>query len=166
MLVLSRKSNEKIQIGDNISITILQTKGNRVRIGIEAPPEMRVLRGELSAADELHIGDKRIRQNVDHNLKAESSPNDDRQGESKQIADLLLFEQQEETSSDTSSNEASNPVSEGLAFVPLRDDALKNLAKRKLAERNLNRNVKTTNRLIQILEESRQQDILPLDNRF
>lgn len=48
MLVLTRKANEKIRIGDNITITILRTKGKTVRVGIEAPHEVAVLRGELS----------------------------------------------------------------------------------------------------------------------
>ena len=47
MLVLSRKVEQQIQIGDGIVITILQVKGNSVRIGIEAPRELRVLRSEL-----------------------------------------------------------------------------------------------------------------------
>lgn len=48
MLVLSRKANEKIRIGDDITITILRTKGKTVRVGIEAPNSVPVLRGELS----------------------------------------------------------------------------------------------------------------------
>lgn len=47
MLVLSRKIGEQIFIGDNISITINRISGNRVSIGVEAPGEMKVLRGEL-----------------------------------------------------------------------------------------------------------------------
>jgi carbon storage regulator len=47
MLVLTRKQNEKIVIGDNIVITIVRIQGEKVRLGIEAPPEVRVLRDEL-----------------------------------------------------------------------------------------------------------------------
>ena len=47
MLVLTRKQREQIQIGEDITITILRVKGNAVRIGIEAPQGIRVLRGEL-----------------------------------------------------------------------------------------------------------------------
>ena len=47
MLVLSRKSQEKIQIGDQITISVLAVKGNVVRIGIEAPTNIHIVRGEL-----------------------------------------------------------------------------------------------------------------------
>ena len=47
MLVLSRKLNEKIQIGEDVSITVLQITGNKVRIGIEAPQHVRIVRSEL-----------------------------------------------------------------------------------------------------------------------
>lgn len=48
MLVLTRKSQERILIGDNITVTILRVKGTAVRIGIDAPADVRVVRGELS----------------------------------------------------------------------------------------------------------------------
>ena len=51
MLVLTRKTQEQIQIGNNIKITILQVKGQAVRIGIEAPRDVRVLRGELQTVE-------------------------------------------------------------------------------------------------------------------
>ena len=47
MLVLSRKVGERILIGDQISITIVRIAGGGVRVGIEAPPEMAVVREEL-----------------------------------------------------------------------------------------------------------------------
>jgi carbon storage regulator CsrA len=47
MLVLTRKASQQIQVGENIVITILNVKGNSVRIGIEAPRDVRVMRGEL-----------------------------------------------------------------------------------------------------------------------
>ena len=47
MLVLSRKQNQEILIGDEIKITVLKSKGNTVRLGIEAPPHIRIARGEL-----------------------------------------------------------------------------------------------------------------------
>ena len=47
MLVLTRKTDEQILIGDEIKITLLRVRGNSVRIGIEAPRDIRVVRGEL-----------------------------------------------------------------------------------------------------------------------
>jgi carbon storage regulator CsrA len=47
MLVLSRKINESIVIGDNIVITVVKVDRNTVRLGIEAPPEVKVFRKEL-----------------------------------------------------------------------------------------------------------------------
>ena len=47
MLVLSRKTSERILIGDDIAITIVRIGPNSVRIGIEAPKGMNILREEL-----------------------------------------------------------------------------------------------------------------------
>ncbi len=47
MLVLTRKSQDSIRIGDHIKVTILRIKGNTVRIGVEAPDDVRIVRGEL-----------------------------------------------------------------------------------------------------------------------
>ena len=47
MLVLSRKVGERIWIGDDISITVVRITGGGVRLGIEAPSEMPVVREEL-----------------------------------------------------------------------------------------------------------------------
>ena len=47
MLVLSRKSTESIHIGDSVVVTVLEIRGNKVRIGIDAPKEIHVLRSEL-----------------------------------------------------------------------------------------------------------------------
>ena len=47
MLVLSRKQNERIRVGDSVVVTIVRVSGDKVRIGIEAPPNVRVLRDEL-----------------------------------------------------------------------------------------------------------------------
>lgn len=48
MLVLSRKKDDSIVIGENIRLEILKVSGNTVRIGIQAPREIEVLRGELA----------------------------------------------------------------------------------------------------------------------
>ncbi len=47
MLVLTRKSDESINLGDNITITVVEIKGNSVRLGIEAPSGLRIYRKEL-----------------------------------------------------------------------------------------------------------------------
>ena len=47
MLVLSRKRNEQILVDGQITIEVLQIKGNTVRLGISAPRDVKVMRGEL-----------------------------------------------------------------------------------------------------------------------
>jgi carbon storage regulator len=49
MLVLSRKTNERIVLGNDIVLTVTNISGNRVTIGIEAPNSVAILRGELLA---------------------------------------------------------------------------------------------------------------------
>lgn len=50
MLVLSRKLGESIVIGDNIRVTVVGVNGGKIRIGIEAPQDVLVLREELVTA--------------------------------------------------------------------------------------------------------------------
>lgn len=52
MLVLSRKASEEIRIGDDIVIKVLSINGNRVRLGIKAPQDIPVLRGEVARHDD------------------------------------------------------------------------------------------------------------------
>lgn len=52
MLVLTRKLQQQIKIGEQITVTILRVKGHTVRVGIEAPREVRVVRGELPRGSE------------------------------------------------------------------------------------------------------------------
>jgi len=47
MLVLSRRETQRIHLGDSIVVTVVRVHGDRVRLGIEAPAGVRVLRGEL-----------------------------------------------------------------------------------------------------------------------
>ena len=62
MLVLSRKVGERILIGENISLTVVRIAGGAVRIGVEAPPEMPVIREELK--EQLGGADTRKPQTV------------------------------------------------------------------------------------------------------
>lgn len=62
MLVLTRKQDQQIQIGDNITLTILRVKGNTVRVGIDAPREVRVVRGELpKEAQTTQVTERKIK---------------------------------------------------------------------------------------------------------
>lgn len=56
MLVLSRKKDEDVMIGDNIVIRVVEIRGDKVRLGIEAPQDIPVHRGEVYAA--IHRHDK------------------------------------------------------------------------------------------------------------
>ena len=54
MLVLSRKTNEKIVIDGNIIVTVVKIDRNQVRIGIEAPNNVRIFRDEIIGASSRH----------------------------------------------------------------------------------------------------------------
>jgi carbon storage regulator len=47
MLVLSRRENQRIRVGDSITVTVVRLSGDRVRLGIDAPSNVLVLRDEL-----------------------------------------------------------------------------------------------------------------------
>jgi carbon storage regulator len=47
MLVLSRRESERLKLGDSIVLTIVRVSGDKVRLGIEAPADLLVLRDEL-----------------------------------------------------------------------------------------------------------------------
>ncbi len=51
MLILTRRAGETLMIGDDIHVTVLGVKGNQVRVGIEAPKTIPVIREELLARD-------------------------------------------------------------------------------------------------------------------
>ena len=48
MLVVTRKRDEEIRIGSNIVIRVTKISGNKVKIGIEAPDSVRIVRGEIA----------------------------------------------------------------------------------------------------------------------
>ncbi|MCL2602291.1 MAG: carbon storage regulator CsrA [Treponema sp.] len=50
MLILSRKINEKIMIGDDISVSIIDIRGDQVRLGVDAPKSVKVFRHEVFQA--------------------------------------------------------------------------------------------------------------------
>jgi len=70
MLVLTRKIREQIQIGDDITVTILRMKGQAVRVGIEAPQTMRIVRGELWR----RLGPSELGRDQDHSSHESSDP--------------------------------------------------------------------------------------------
>jgi carbon storage regulator len=53
MLVLSRKLGEKIIIGDDIILEVVAISGNKIRLGIVAPPDVEILREELCVPDRI-----------------------------------------------------------------------------------------------------------------
>jgi carbon storage regulator CsrA len=67
MLVLSRKVGERIHVGDNIVLEIRRIAGNRVTLALDAPRNVRILRGELEGAarefremDDSHMNDTQM----------------------------------------------------------------------------------------------------------
>jgi carbon storage regulator len=61
MLVLSRKQGESICIGQNVAVTVLGIDGGRVKIGVTAPPEIAILRGELRDLADSSSGEAPVR---------------------------------------------------------------------------------------------------------
>ena len=51
MLVLTRKTNQQIQIGEDITLTVIEVKGRYVRLGIEAPRAVRIVRVEIDGQE-------------------------------------------------------------------------------------------------------------------
>jgi carbon storage regulator len=56
MLVLSRKESQRIRLGDSIVITIVKISGDKVRVGVDAPADVLVLRDELEVRDPASRG--------------------------------------------------------------------------------------------------------------
>jgi carbon storage regulator len=76
MLVLTRKANQSIMIGDGIEISVLAIMGEKVRIGIQAPRDVPVYRKEvyLEIQKEQDVGSKDAREEVDAALRGLSDP--------------------------------------------------------------------------------------------
>ena len=62
MLILSRKINERIMIGDDISISVIEVRGDQVRIGVDAPKNVKVFRQEVY--DEIRNENKAASQSI------------------------------------------------------------------------------------------------------
>ena len=69
MLVLTRKSNQSIMIGDDIEISVLAIMGEKVRIGIEAPRSIPVFRKEVYLEIQQDSSPEEARQEVDQALE-------------------------------------------------------------------------------------------------
>ncbi|MDR0904043.1 MAG: carbon storage regulator [Ruminococcus sp.] len=54
MLIISRKKDESILVGDNVKITVIETGDGRVKIGVDAPREVRVIRAEIAQMGEFN----------------------------------------------------------------------------------------------------------------
>jgi carbon storage regulator len=67
MLVLTRKSNQSIMIGDDIEVSVLSIMGEKVRVGIQAPREIPVFRKEVY----LEIQQERAKEMAGSNVRAE-----------------------------------------------------------------------------------------------
>ncbi len=55
MLVITRKVGEELRIGENIRVTVVETNKDRVKIGIDAPPDVRIIRSELFDTEKFNI---------------------------------------------------------------------------------------------------------------
>jgi carbon storage regulator len=74
MLVLTRKSNQSIMIGDDVEVSVLSVMGEKVRIGIQAPQEIPVFRKEIYL--EIHREDGAIDDSAGQDNAARSEVND------------------------------------------------------------------------------------------
>lgn len=77
MLVLTRKLQERIHIGDNVTITVVRIKGNTVRVGIEAPDDVRVVRGEVMERESPPASGEGEASSVEHPEAAGVEADDD-----------------------------------------------------------------------------------------
>ena len=73
MLVLSRKIGERILIGDGIELTVVQVRGDRVKLGLTAPPEVSILREERYIQDQVN-GRRRLDRTLGTKAAAVAAP--------------------------------------------------------------------------------------------
>jgi len=74
MLVLSRKKSESIVINDNIIITVVEVRGDKVRLGIEAPREVPIHRSEVHEAIKAEERRNAAKSETDSETDLESEP--------------------------------------------------------------------------------------------
>ena len=77
MLVLTRKSNQSIMIGDEIEVSVLAIMGEKVRIGIEAPRSIPVFRKEVYLEIRQDASPDEAREEVDAALEKLKTPRED-----------------------------------------------------------------------------------------
>lgn len=73
MLILSRRTDESIVIGDEVTITILSVKGKQVRVGITAPPDVSVHREEIY--ERIQSGEPIVNSSDDDSEQEDKSDN-------------------------------------------------------------------------------------------
>jgi len=92
MLVLTRKAQQEIRVGENITITILRVKGQSVRVGIEAPRDIKIVRGELppksSGVSDSQAGEVEILEVTTSPSVCISSIPEDRKTDTKKLPKL------------------------------------------------------------------------------
>ena len=79
MLLLTRKLGENIRIGDDVKITIVEVKGNHVKLGIDAPPSVKVHREEIY--ERIQAENRRAREAQAQNGETSTTPPKPRDGE-------------------------------------------------------------------------------------
>ena len=116
MLVLSRKANQEIMIGDHIQLTILKVKGNTVRIGIQAPEQIRIIRGELKET----VGQFRepVAAEDQELTTVQISRHRKKTGKSVRV----FSEEPQDKNADNDSTRAQSTVEGVIGFVPPLDD--------------------------------------------
>lgn len=93
MLVLSRKVGESILINESIRVTVVQSANGRIRLGIDAPPEVRVLREELTTSSFNSSPRKNGKAEALHTSTQLNMHNPERlDGMAKLFADVLLVQ--------------------------------------------------------------------------
>lgn len=115
MLVLSRKLKQEILIGENIKITVLKVKGNSVRLGIEAPREVHVVRGEIPKKSDV-VGLEEATKEPEGEFTVVFTNTDEEQGSK---VDLIPFDNNfdcPESSQEVGTKLQSNSSVESISF--------------------------------------------------